>query len=250
MAVAGIKLDFDDAQLEGLRQSLRDLFAPKELAPILSEVLEKAIWPAYLRLREVAPVGPTGSLRRAVNHKVKAYKKSGNAVGLVGFNQSGTGDAQEMTAGGVKIGPDRAYHQWWLENGTKRREVTKFSNTPYTRRSKLGRVHQVSGQNTIIASSQAKYGQFRIIKNPDGSLKTESPNYPSSFFKKAKKGEKVLVIEPSPKGGIDNQPPVATAWRQSQAQVAFILQQELRISLEKALSTLVFRTNGTVSNNT
>lgn len=249
MAVAGIKIDFDDAQLENLRKSLRDLFGPRELAPILGEVLEKAINPAYMRLREVTPVGPTGNLKRAVNQKVKIYKKSGNAVGLIGFNQSGQGKAVEMTEGGVKIGPDRAYHQWWLEYGTKRREVTKVANKPYTRRSKLGKVHQVSGQNSVIASSMGSYGPFRIFKNPDGGISTD-PQYPKAFFKKAKKGVKTLIIDPSPKGGIDNQPPVATAWRQSQGHVAFILQQELRISLEQALSTLVFRTNGTVSNNT
>ena len=248
MAVAGIKIDFDDAQLENLRKSLRDLFAPKELAPILGEVLEKAINPAYMRLREVTPVGPTGNLKRAVNQKVKIYKKSGNAVGLIGFNQSGQGKAVEMTEGGVKIGPDRAYHQWWIENGTKRREVTKVANKPYTRRSKLGNVHEVSGQNSVIASSQAKYGKFQIKPDQKGGFTTD-PQYPKAFFKKAKKGE-TLIIDPTPKGGIDGQPPVATAWRESQGKVAFVLQQELRVSLEQALSTLVFRTNGTVSNRT
>jgi hypothetical protein len=40
---------------------------------------------------------------------------------------------------------------------------------------------------------------------------------------------------------------VETAWRQSQRQVAFILQQELRISLERALSSLNYSGTGTVS---
>ena len=118
MAVAGIKLQLDSKEIAGLRDSLRNLFAPKEVAPILGEALEKAIWPAFLRLREVTPFGVTGNLRRAVNYKVKTYPRNGGAVGLIGYNRSGKGEAQEMTAGGVQLGPDRAFHQWWLEFGT------------------------------------------------------------------------------------------------------------------------------------
>jgi hypothetical protein len=245
MAVAGIKLELDSKEIAGLRDSLRNLFSPKEVAPILGEALEKAIWPAYLRLREVTPFGVTGNLRRAVNHKVKTYPRNGGAVGLIGYNRSGKGEAQEITAGGVQLGPDRAFHQWWLEFGTKRRVVRKVANKPYTRTSKLGKVHQVSGQNSVIASSQASYGPFRIFKRQDGGLATD-PQYPKAFFKKAKKGQE-LVIDPSPRGGIDGQPPVKTAWEQSQSKVAFILQQELRISLERALSSLNYSGTGTVS---
>ena len=164
MAVAGIKIDFSAPELETLRGSLRNLFGKKEMATILGDVLEKAVWPAYMRLREVTPVGPTGNLKRAVNYKVKTYPRDGGAVGLIGFNQSGKGNAMEMTPGGVQIGPDRAFHQWWIEYGTKRRIVTKVANKPYTRTSKLGKVHQVSGQNSVIASSD---GAFTAAHNVD-----------------------------------------------------------------------------------
>jgi hypothetical protein len=180
-----------------------------------------------------------------VNYKVKTYPRNGGAVGLIGYNRSGKGEAQEMTAGGVQLGPDRAFHQWWLEFGTKRRVVRKVANKSYTRRSKLGKVHEVSGQNSVIASSQARYGKFQINPDQKGGFTTD-PQYPKAFFKKAKKGQE-LVIDPSPLGGIDGQPPVKTAWQQSQSKVAFILQQELRISLERALSSLNYSGTGTVS---
>lgn len=248
MAIAGIRLDLNSPDLVEVRESLRNLFSKKELAPILGDAIEKAIWPAFLRLGEVTPFGATGNLRRAVNHKVKTYPRDGGAVGLVGYNRSGKQDATEMTPGGVQLGPDRAFHQWFVEHGTKRRIVKKVANTPYQRKSKLGNVHWVSGQNSVIASSQSRYGEFRIIKNPDGTFYTD-PKYQKAFFKKAKKGEQ-LVIEPTPKGGIAGQPPVETAWRDSQSKVAFILQQELRISLEKAFSSLTYTPNGTVSGTT
>lgn len=249
MAVAGIGLNLESPELGQLRDSLRALFGPKEISPILGEALEKAIWPAFLRLREVTPAGPTQNLKRAVNWKVKTYPKNGGAVALIGYNRSGTGDAKSAQGGSVLAGKDRAFHQWWIEFGTKERKVTKVANKPYQRRSKLGNVHWVSGQNTVIASSFNRLGPFKMVKDADGGFRTD-PAYPKAFFKKAKKGEAVLKIPETPAGGVDRQPPVKTAWEQSQGKVAFILQQELRLSLEQALSTLLVRTTGSLSNNT
>jgi hypothetical protein len=269
MAVAGIKLQLDSKEIAGLRDSLRNLFAPKEVAPILGEALEKAIWPAFLRLREVTPVGPTGNLKRAVNHKVRVYGKDGGAVGLIGYNRSGKGEAQEITPGGVQLGPDRAFHQWWLEFGTKQREVPSGRNptggpkerqyqrrsptAPYQRaRRRNGRliIETVQGSGvlhevrervpTYIASSLSGTGPFKIMRKSDGGVSTDNPH---AFFKKS---NRPIVIPRMQPGGTEGQPPVETAWRQSQRQVAFILQQELRISLERALSSLNYSGTGTV----
>lgn len=249
MAYAGIKIDVEAANLAGLREGLKNLYGPKEMAAVLKEALEKAIWPAYLRLREITPVGPTGNLKRALNYKSKAYPRNGGAVALIGYNRSGTAEASSAQGGTVQVGPDRAFHQWWLEFGTKKRIVTKVSNKPYQRRSKLGNIHWVSGQNSIIASSFNRLGPFQIEKGTNGQFTTD-PKYPKAFFRKAKKGAAQLVIPATQPGGVGGLPPVQTAWKQSQGQVAFILQQELRLSLEQAVSTLVLRTEGTLSNNT
>ena len=60
MAVAGIQLNINTDELRSLRDNIRAFFPRAEAAEVLGEAIEKAIWPAYLRLREVTPVGPTG----------------------------------------------------------------------------------------------------------------------------------------------------------------------------------------------
>lgn len=245
MAVAGIKLTTDVPELEKLQQGLRNVFGNAEMAAVLKDVLEKAIWPAFLRLREITPRGPTGNLLRAVNHKAKAYPRNGTAVGLIGYNRSGTADASSAQGGTVQAGPDRAFHQWWIEFGTKPRMVSKFSNKPYQRKSKLGNVHWVSGQNSYIASSYNRLGPFKIIQKKQGEFATD-PQYPKAFFKKSSQPIRLPAVQP---GGVAGLPPVRTAWNQSENQVAFILQQELGNLLDKAVKAIGIEASGTLSGN-
>lgn len=245
MAVAGINLSLDTSEILQLQKALGKVFDNAGLAVTLEAALERAIWPAYLRLREVTPVGPTGNLKRAVAYKTVAYKKDGNAVGLIGYNRSGTGESVALAGeGSTRIGKDRAFHQWWLEYGTRQRVVTAVSNKKYTRRGHIRRMksgvttqvqtHEVSGQNAVIASSFKKRGQ---VFNADGSLT------PFSFFKKSKNP---IVIPASPVGGVRGMPPVQTAWNQTKGQVAEYLTRELRLSLEKALEKLTYTSTGSV----
>ena len=97
--------------------------------------------------------------------------------------------------------------------------------------------HQVSGQGAVIASSFNKRGQ---VFNSDGSLQ------PYAFFKKGKKGETAISVGSTPAGGIRRIAPVQTALRETQPQIAAILQQELRISLERAIDAITFSSSGTV----
>lgn len=101
----------------------------------------------------------------------------------------------------------------------------------------------MSGQNAYIASSFNRLGPFSIVKRRGGGFTTD-PAHPNAYFKKSKNP---IVIPPTPAGGTSGVPPVRTAFAQTQGQVAFILQQELRISLERALSTLTYRAEGTLS---
>ena len=115
MAVAGVSLSLDTSELLRLQESLGKVFDNAGLADTLADALEKALEPAKLRLRENTPVGPTGNLKRAVNMKIVPYRRNGVAVGLIGYNRAGVGKTKSAAGGSVQAGPDRAFHQWWLE---------------------------------------------------------------------------------------------------------------------------------------
>jgi len=250
--VAFISITVDSTDLKQKTEQLRNLFGQDgraELAATLEAALEKAIWPAYLRLREVTPVGPTGNLKRAAHYKTVKYPKDGAAVGLIGYRQSPR-ERGTATAGSVRIGKERGFHQWWLEFGTKERVVTKLSDKPYqrkshTRRMKSGKVatvsaHQVKGQGAVIASSLAARGPFDI--NADGSK-----SQPYAFFMKGKKGQGAIRLPVVRPGGVAGRPPVQTAFEQTKNQVAEILRRELSILIEAAISKITQSSTGTIS---
>ena len=249
MALGIIQLEIDASEIAQLQKSLKQLFDNKGLARILEDALKKAIKPAEERLKQITPVGPTENLRNAVSSRTKAYEKTGTAVGLVGYRQSTKEPSTAISnaARSVRKGKNRGFHQWWLEFGTKERTVTAIANKPYTRRAHQRRMksgvvaqinaHEVSGQGAVIASSFNKRGQ---VFNSDGSLQ------PYAFFKKGKKGETAISVGATPAGGIRRIAPVQTALRETQPQIAAILQQELRISLERAIDAITFSSSGTV----
>jgi len=255
MAVAGVNLSLDSSELLKLQASLGKVFDNKGLSDLLGDALEKALFPAQLRLRENTPAGPTGNLKRAANLKVVRYPKDGNAVGLLGYNRAAKADSKEIAQPGtVRLGPDRAFHQWLVEFGTKQRPIKTIATKPYqrrahTRRMKSGTVatvqaHEVkAGQGAMIASSLGSRGPFAITKSGRG---LETPR--GAFFKKGKKGE-TLVIEAMQPGGL-SEPPLRKTWREYQGKVATTLTQELRISMERALEALTFSGTGTVTGGT
>lgn len=260
MATAGIVIKGEFPELKELRAGIRGLGDKKFTSEALKESLERAIFPAYLRMRELTPLGPTGNLKRAASFLAKAYAKSGNAVGLIGYRRAGTSESNSAQGGNVEAGPDRAFHQWLVEYGTKPRYVGKFSNTPYQRRSPSqpftrirngkqevvrgkGVPHTVRGQNAYIASSYKSLGPFEIVPTADGRVTTDPP-YQRAFFMKSKTP---IVIQPSPPGGRSGVPPVRVAFEQTQGQVAAILASEMRLKLQRAIDTLTIRDTGTLS---
>ena len=262
MATAGISLSAELVGLRELQAGLKQALTPPKKAQIMADAIEKAIQPAFRRLYETTPVGPTGNLRAARDYKVVQYPLDGNAVGVLGYRRSGKERSVSAAGGRVRSGPDRAFHQWWIEEGTAPRRVAdRFSNTPYVRRAhtrtmKSGVVatisqHEVSGQNAYIASSFNKLGPFKMLptpRPPRGSgdphrVQTE-PGYPNAFFKKSKTP---IVIPPMLPGGRSGHPPLQTAWNTSRAQVAEILTRELRIALSDALSSLTYTGTGTIT---
>lgn len=254
MAVAGIQLGAELVGLKELQAALGKIFTPEQKAKILKAALTKAIEPVFQRLKQTTPVGPTGNLRRAVSKKVIPYAKDGNAVAIVGFKRAGLQGSASAAGGTVRTGPDRAFHQWWLEEGTQQRYVGTLSNKPYGRRGHLRRVkgrpavevrpHIVQkGQNAYIASSYNRLGPFKIVRGDrdTGRVQTD-PAYPRAFFKKSKDP---IVIPAMPPGG-SGDPPLKTAWADTKSQVADILQRELRLSLEQAFSVIASSSSGTI----
>jgi hypothetical protein len=262
MATVGIQLGLEVTDLKELQKALGQIFKAADKAKIVKDALTKAIAPTEARLKQIAPLGPTGNLRRAVASKITPYNKSGNAVAIVGFRRADKEKFFSAQGGSVRKGPDLAYHQYWLERGTKERPIKKFSNTPFLRRAhdrtmKSGVVaqiswHSVKGQGGYIASSFNRLGGFKGFVPtpypPRGSgephrVQTE-PGYPNAFFRKSKDP---IRIPPMPIGGSTGQPPLETAWNQTQATVAEILSRELNIALSQALDSLT-RFSGTLEN--
>ena len=273
MATAGIQITAEIAELRQLQQDIGKLFSKEDKAKILEDALKKAIEPAYQRLVQVTPVGPTGNLKRAVSKKIRTYTKDGGAVALIGFRRAATADSASAQGGTVRIGPDRARHQYWLEEGTGERYVKgptpakpykrpgfsrrAFQRQGYTmtRKGKTFPVrahtiggHSVSGHDVVnvtgafyYASSFKRLGPFKIVRNADGEVQTD-PAYPNAFFKKSRDP---IRIPPMPAGGSSGNPPLTTAWADTQPLVAEILMRELRLTLEQALSTLSSRIPGT-----
>lgn len=253
MAVAGIQLSAEITDLRELQATLGRLFTPQEKTAILKAALEKAIEPLYLKLQQTVRDGPTGNLRRAIAKKIVPYTQDGNAVAVVGFRRAGRQRSESAAGGRVRAGRDRAFHQWWLEEGTRERHVNTLSNTPYIRkahqrRMKSGTVAQVSehtvkGQGGYIASSYNRLGPFRMVKDPanPGRVVTNPP-YQRAFFRKSKTPIVIPAMNP---GGLGD-PPLKTAWAQTQGAVAEILQRELRVSLERALASISSRSVGTI----
>lgn len=221
-----------------------------EKAKRMEAVLEKAVQPAFRRLFETTPVGPTGNLREARDYKIVQYPLDGVAVAIIGYRRAGREPSASAAGGSVRKGKDRAFHQWWLENGTNERVISKLADKPYRRRAhqrtmKSGvvamiREHQVARQGGYIASSFNKLGGFEGFvptpRMPRGSGTPQRvqtrPAYPGAFFKKS---SQPIRIPPMLPGGRDGQPPLQTAYDTSRQQIAEILQRELRLTLEEAI---------------
>ena len=272
-----IQITIDQQELRNMAQALGRLFQDKaKQATAIKAALEKAVKPALEKLRDVTPQGPTGNLRRAARSKVVKYPKDGAAVGLIGYNRAGSESSASAAGGSVRAGPDRAFHQWWLENGTDERLIDKmtavraysrsgfsrgsFQRGAYTMTRKgktfAVRAHQIGGHAVAghavqnfkaagyyYASSFRKLGPFKI-SSQDGKTVQTNPPYPQAFFKKSRDPIRIPPMRP---GGLGGRPPVETAFRESQQAIAEILQRELRLTLEQAISTISRSSQGTIT---
>jgi Bacteriophage HK97-gp10, putative tail-component len=234
--------------------ALREDFAklPRSLAAIAQgSGLKEAMQPALRQLKAevsggVVKVGPTGNLKRSVKLITKKYKKTGTGVVVVGFQKAGTGKSKSAMGGKVKKGPDRAFHQFWLEFGTSDRFAGRPAATSYTRRSRkefvkmkaaigakqarelISKTQKVAKQGGYIASSFNSRGPFRFgsAKSTRGGRVSTNPKYPRAFFKKSD--------QPVPLGHMVAAAPVHTAWNKTNAQVRGSMEKEMRDAIGRA----------------
>lgn len=256
MAVGKIEVSAGLPGLRELTDALGRVLTPEAKLVVMEQALKKAIEVPYRRLYELTPVGPTGNLRAAADRKVVKYPP-GVAVAILGYRRAGKEATASAAGGSVQVAttnkPDRAFHQWFLEQGTQPRYVGKLAIKPFTRkahqrRTKSGKTvevqsHDVRNQGAYIASSFRRLGPFQIVKSSDPSRVQTDPPYERAFFKKSKNP---IIIPPMRVGGFTGRPPLETAWRDTEGQVAEILQRELSISLDLALSALTYSATGTL----
>ena len=217
MAMPMVRFDFPD--IEELRDGFRAL--PKKLSAVTQgAAVKRAMHPAIAALKANSPKGPTGNLARAVKLKTVRYPKTGTGAAIVGYVKPGSGKAKSAQGGKVRKGSDRAFHQFWIEFGTKERRIANPSKL----------------RGYVIASSYDSLGPFTLKRQrmAKGGRKVvqSSPKYPKSFFKASPAGQ-ALVLP-----AIRAQQPVARTWNQVRAQVAGNLEKELRQGLINARKQL------------
>jgi hypothetical protein len=246
---APLRIRFAVPNFKGIADEYRKL--PKSLSAITQgAALKRAMQPAFSALKGQVSggnvkVGPTGNLRRSVKLITKRYPNTGTGVCVVGFQKAGTGKSKSAGGGKVKKGSDRAFHQFWLEFGTKERHVSKQATTPYVRRNRttfkamkkaLGKkqaeelsekTQKVKRQGGYIASSFASLGPFRLKASKGGTGRVgTTPGYPKAFFRKS--------TTPINLGSMRPFQPVRRAWMQSKDAVAGSMEKELRVGILNA----------------
>lgn len=257
---ASIKLE--SADIAGLRKAFKDIH-PTVAAICMGAGAKRAMKPAETELKaavsgKIVGVGPTGNLRRAVKAKSVRYPKTGTGAAVVGFQKAGAGAAKSAGGGKVKRGPDRAFHQFWIERGTKERVVGTTAGRAYVRTrpaarkkaakelrkagvsardanallkksaaeigASVGGTVKVRRQGGFIASSFNSLGPFRIKAGKVGF--TTQPKYPKAFF--------VKRSEPVRLGAMPPFAPVQHTFNATKSQVAANLVAEMTVAVEKA----------------
>jgi hypothetical protein len=230
-----------------LRQAFKQL--PTNIAArVIGAGLRRAAKPGEVALKRITPKGPTGNLFRSIKTIVKKYPRDGAAVAVVGYVKAGTGKSKSAGGGKVKKGPDRAFHQFWIEFGTSDRIVSTPATSSYKRSSRsekaklvkalgkkqakelITKTEIIDRQGGYIASSFNKLGPFVLKKSKGGGRVQTSPGYPKAFFKKS--------ATPIHIAGVGSQHPVETAFRMSKNAIAANLTGEMRKALENGLKIL------------
>lgn len=165
----------------------------------LGSVVRKAVKPGLQSIKGHTPRGPTGNLFNSIDTVFRKYDRA--VVGLAGY----------QVGGGAK-----GYHQGFLEFGTDERKTKRgFVASSYGAKSRgpfeTRTIHGAFGENEFI----------------------QTPPYPFAFMKRASR--RFVNLGKMPVGGHLGQPPVATAFRETKAQMESILISEMEPALKKAI---------------
>jgi hypothetical protein len=233
---AQIKIEGPD--LYEIRQAFKQL--PTNIAArVIGAGLKRAAKPGENALKQLTPKGPTGNLRRSIRTMVKRYPRDGAAVAVVGFVKPGTGASKSAQGGKVQKGPDRGFHQFWMEFGTDERYIgVKISKRVRRLVGKkaakaLLRASYAINRNkkgSYIASSFNKLGPFVLKPSPGGGRVQTSPKYPKAFFKKSA----TPIVLP----GVGSQHLVHRAYASSKSAIAGNLRGEMTKAVENGLKIL------------
>jgi hypothetical protein len=184
-------------ELVGALMKIPNLVGAKKIKP----AVERGARVTVDALRSFSPRGPTGNLQRAADVKAVTYG-GGTAVAVVGYRRAGQG-ATTSSGGTVRLGPDRAYHQYWIEYGTKERTLKK----------------------SAVASNFAAFG---------GNF--------GDYFEARGRGKAgwsgaVVVFRPKDGslGSVEAQHPMEKAWEATKAQAVENIEQELAKALTEAV---------------
>ena len=184
----------------------------------MKEVMMRGALIARNTVRDLAPRGPTGNLKRAVTSRSVLYP-SGVAAAIVGFRRAGRGRSKK-TEGSVRVGADRAFHSHLIEFGTKpRKPLSMFGR-------KLQKTQAGREQRKALDAA----GLGGTTKNDYGVL--------SSF--KARGSLKPFFVTISPRGlrqvaGGPALQPMKRAFQSTASQVQANLEKELAKALERAV---------------
>jgi hypothetical protein len=215
-------LKFEFPSFPDLQQAFQEL--PKGLrATTQAAAVKRAMLPCLAALKRNTAKGPTGNLQRSIAIKSIRYNNTGTGVAVVGFTKAGTGKSTSASGGKVRKGKDRAFHQFWIEFGTKERRITKPSAL---RKYVIASSYDSLGPFTLSRKRMAK-GQRKVVQS--------NPKYPKAFFKAAARGE-ALVLAP-----VQAQQPIARTWAQTKGQVASRMESEMRQGLVNARKQMEIR---------
>jgi len=208
---AGTVIEFPE--IKQIRLKLQARFAPRIRAKFLGAALRKATQPGVRMLKSTTRASHkrvSGNLLRSVTSVIRRYPKTGNAVGIVGYQKAGTGKATP-TAGTIQKGKDRAFHAGLIVFGTKDRRAKGAIASSYNKR----------GPFTI--KGQAKRGKHA------GSTRVRTvPKFPKAFFKRAPAGRKVFL------GRVIGSDPIAAALRQAAPEIRRVLREQMSDVVERA----------------
>lgn len=231
-----VQLLFPDSQFRDVVDQFKAINNNYVSAKHMGAALKIAIKPGTKALRKNTPKGPTGNLKRAIATKVVKYWKQdyGWAAALTGYRRSGKGDAKSFGGGSVMIGKDRAYHQGFLEFGTRQRR-TKSGNiaSSYNWRGPF----KLEVKESRKRGPDGKYAKFmkRQGYRQVGKVSTV-PKYPKAFFKSVPEGETV-DLKYMPLGGTQlRKPPIRFSFNQALPAMRALMNENMRLQLQKAIN--------------